>query len=39
MSKFYKADMKLIKDQNREMAKKYTLDKALEKFNQILSEV
>ncbi len=34
-----KADMKLIKDQNREMAKKYTLDKALEKFNQIISEV
>jgi glycosyltransferase involved in cell wall biosynthesis len=33
-----KADLKLIKNQNRAITKKYTLDKALEKFKKILSE-
>jgi glycosyltransferase involved in cell wall biosynthesis len=34
-----KADLKLIKNQNRDIAKKYTLDKALEKFNKILEDI
>ncbi len=33
-----KADMKLIKNQNRKIAKEYTLDKQLSKVNEILKK-
>lgn len=34
-----KADMKLIKNQNRKIAKEYTLDKQLEKVNKIIASI